>query len=151
MGLYDLRAGTLVTDTLTGSVTCVSFTRDGQCILASCVGQSIKLMDKSNGEMLSEYSGHSNKEYKLDTCLDCTDQVVVSGSEDSQVYLWDLVSGEILHRLEDGPGTVHSLAAHPTQAMLVTASRGHVTVWRDKEEEEEEEETVLSSANQYDA
>ena len=84
--LYDLRAGSLLTDTLGGSVSSVKFTRDGQCILASCVGGSLKLMDKTNGEMLSEFKGHVNKDYKLDSCLDHTDQLVISGSEDSKVY-----------------------------------------------------------------
>jgi hypothetical protein len=39
--------------------------RDGQCILVSCVGSTVKLFDKSTGEMLQEYSGHINKDYRL--------------------------------------------------------------------------------------
>jgi len=152
--LYDLRAGSLLTDTLGGSVSSVKFTRDGQCILASCVGGSLKLMDKTNGEMLSEFKGHVNKDYKLDSCLDHTDQLVVSGSEDSKVYLWDLVTGEVVGKLDHGPntGTVHSLAVHPARSMLVSAQRGTVTVWQDREvyEEDEEEEVVMSSANAFD-
>ena len=152
--LYDLRAGSLLTDTLGGSVSSVKFTRDGQCILASCVGQSLKLMDKTNGEMLSEFKGHVNKDYKLDSCLDHTDQLVISGSEDSKVYLWDLVTGEVVGKLDHGAntGTVHSLAVHPARSMLVAAQRGTVTVWQDREvyEEDEEEEVVMSSANAFD-
>jgi mitogen-activated protein kinase organizer 1 len=150
--LYDLRAGSLLTDTLGGSVSSVRFTRDGQCVLASCVGQSIKLMDKMNGELLSEFTGHLNKEYKLDSCLDHSDQFVMSGSEDASVVIWDLVHGEVVARLEhgEGTGTVHSLAAHPARSMLVTAQRGAVTVWQDKEDEEEEEEVCMSSANSFD-
>ena len=152
--LYDLRAGSLLTDTLGGSVSSVKFTRDGQCILASCVGKSLKLMDKANGEMLSEFKGHVNKDYKLDSCLDHTDQLVISGSEDSKVYLWDLVTGEVVGKLDHGAntGTVHSLAVHPARSFLVSAQRGSVTVWQDREkyEEDEEEEVVMSSANAFD-
>ena len=56
-------------------------------MLVSCVANSIKLFDKSSGELLSEYSGHINKEYRLDCCLDHTDKYVLSGSENGQVSL----------------------------------------------------------------
>ena len=51
------------------------------------MANSIKLFDKSSGELLSEYSGHINKEYRLDCCLDHTDKYVLSGSENGQVSL----------------------------------------------------------------
>ena len=99
--LYDLRRGKLDTDYVGGIVASLNFTRDGQvecftscgiilsnfpqCVLVSCVANSIKLFDKSSGELLSEYSGHINKEYRLDCCLDHTDKYVLSGSENGQV------------------------------------------------------------------
>lgn len=98
--LYDLRAGSLLTDTIGGSVSSVTFTRDGQCILASPVGGSVKLLDKTTGELLSEFKGHVTKEYKLDSCLDHSDQFVICGSEDSKVYFWDMVTGKVAHRLD---------------------------------------------------
>jgi len=151
--MYDLRAGSLLTDTLGGSVSSVNFTRDGECILASSVGQPLRLIDKKNGELLSEFKGHLNKEYKLDSRLDHTDQMVISGSEDGKVYLWDLVTGEVVGALEhgQGSGTVHSLATHPSKSMLVSGQRGSVTVWQDREDAlEEEVEPTLSSANAFD-
>ena len=42
--------------------------RDGQCILVSCVASTVKLFDKSTGEMLQEYSGHINKDYRQHNC-----------------------------------------------------------------------------------
>merc|ERR1719357_550798 len=132
-----------------GSLSSVGFTRDGQCVLAASVGKSIKLIDKTNGELLSEFEGHVTKEYKLDACLDHSDQYVISGSEDASVYLWDMLTAKVVHKLDHGAGTgtVHSLAAHSAKAMLVSAQRGAVTVWQDKEEVEQEEEAVLSSAS----
>ena len=38
-------------------------------------------------KLLSEYSGHTNKEYRLDCCLDHTDKFVLSGSENGQVII----------------------------------------------------------------
>ena len=37
------------------------------------------------------YKGHSNSDYKLDSCLSHNDAYVVSGSEDGRVCFWDLV------------------------------------------------------------
>lgn len=37
------------------------------------------------------YTGHKNNEYKIDSCLLSSDAQVCSGSEDGQVYIWDLV------------------------------------------------------------
>ena len=51
----------------------------------SCVANTIELFDKNSGELLSEYSGHTNREYRLDCCLDHTDKFVLSGSENGQV------------------------------------------------------------------
>jgi WD40 repeat protein len=41
--------------------------------------------------ILFSYKGHSNSEYKLDSCLSHDDACVVSGSEDGRVCFWDLV------------------------------------------------------------
>ena len=59
--------------------------------------------------------------------LDQTDKHVMSGSENGQVYVWDLVEGGCVDKLDHGGGqTVHSLAAHPTRCQLLTAARGSV-------------------------
>jgi WD40 repeat protein len=39
----------------------------------------------------SRYKGHSNADYKVDSCLTQDDAHVVSGSEDGRVCFWDLV------------------------------------------------------------
>ena len=36
------------------TVTSVNFTRDGQCVLASTLDNSVRLFDKDSGEMLNE-------------------------------------------------------------------------------------------------
>ena len=153
MRLYDLRKGSLDTDYVGGVVASLCFTRDGQCVLVSCVAETVKLFDKSSGEMLSEYTGHINRDYRLDCCLDYSDKHVLSGSENGQVYCWSLVEGGLVAKLDHGPGTVHSLAQHPAKAQLVTAMAGSMAVWQDGELEgvgQQEEEECLSSASVYD-
>ena len=45
--------------------------------------------------LIFRYTGHKNSEYKIDNCLDCKDTHVLSGSEDGNVYIWDLVEVSI--------------------------------------------------------
>ncbi|XP_064387082.1 WD repeat domain-containing protein 83-like [Halichondria panicea] len=134
---YDMRFGKLFTDTIGQSVTCVSHSHDGHCVLVSTLDSKLRLFDKDSGEMLNEYSGHVNSDYKLDSCLSQDDSHVISGSEDGRVCFWDLVEGHLVHTLQLSkkgdrkPPIVYSLCWHPTRPTLLSAgSHGPVTVWK---------------------
>ncbi|CAC5399224.1 MORG1 [Mytilus coruscus] len=128
---YDLRNGKMFVDFIGKSVSSTSFTRDGQCVLTSTMDDSIKLMDKDTGEMLNEFKGHQNHDYKIDNSLNCQDTCVVSGSEDGHVYFWDLVEAKVIYKmLHEGQKVVHSLTFHPTETCLLTAAADKIYVWR---------------------
>lgn len=135
---YDLRKGQLQVDFIGSPITCVCFSQDGQCILASTLDSTVRLLDKATGEMLGKYTGHQNKSYKLDCCLSSKDTHVLSCSEDGHVYYWDLVEGSVTLKLPVGKGVIQSLAFHPTEACLLTSSSTHVQVWGAEPEEEME-------------
>ena len=79
------------------------------------LNSSIKLLEKSSGELLAEYSGHTNRQgYRVDTCMNFSDQFVLEGSVAGQA-----LTLKLMHR--EGAGTVHSLAQHLTRAQLITA------------------------------
>lgn len=127
---YDLRNGKMICDLIGKSVSSTCFTRDGQCVLTSTMDDSIKLMDKDTGEMLNEFKGHTNHEYKIDNCLNCQDSCVISGSEDGYVYFWDLVEATIVHKiLHEGQKVVHSVTFHPTETCLLTAAADKIYIW----------------------
>lgn len=69
----------------------VTQSHDGNCTLVSTLDSTVRLFDKSNGELLSTYKGHANQKYKVDSALTNTDAYVISGSEDGSVCFWDLV------------------------------------------------------------
>jgi mitogen-activated protein kinase organizer 1 len=125
-------------------------------MLVSTTEDSVRLFDKSTGELLQEYEGHKNQKYRIDSVLNDSDQLVLSGSENGFVYVWDLVEGNMVNMLrhseeteeeEAQPSvalpssmTVHSLSFHPKKNHLLTAARGKVYMWREPGEEDEEEE-----------
>ena len=89
-------------------ITSVEQTRDGNAILVSTLDSTIRLMDKANGQMLQNYRGHTNKHYRIRSCLGLADSVVISGSEDGQLYAWDLLEGKVIKKLEAHAGKVAS-------------------------------------------
>ncbi|XP_061535092.1 WD repeat domain-containing protein 83 [Phycodurus eques] len=135
---YDLRMGQLHVDFLNSPITCVCFSQDGQCTLSSSLDSTVRLLDKSTGEMLGEYTGHTMKGYKLECCLSSKDTHVLSCSEDGHVYFWDLVEGCLSMKLPVGKAVVQSLSFHPTQTRLLTASEGRVQVWAAELEDPDE-------------
>ncbi|XP_037090310.1 WD repeat domain-containing protein 83-like [Pollicipes pollicipes] len=137
---YDLRNGQLVTDAVGEAVSCLTLSRDGQCLLVGCMDATVKLLDRESGELLNEFSGHKNAQYPLASCLDAADAHVLSGSEDGHVHCWDLVSGKVIAKLvHAGADVVHSLAFHPSRAVLLTAAGGATFLWGTGIEEEQME------------
>jgi len=69
MRRYDVRMGEMASDCLVHPITCVRFTHDGNCLLATCMDNTVRLFDKSNGELLNSYSGHKNSSYKVESAM----------------------------------------------------------------------------------
>ncbi|XP_078575097.1 WD repeat domain-containing protein 83-like [Branchiostoma floridae x Branchiostoma japonicum] len=135
---YDLRVGELLVDYIGSPVTCVCFTKDGQCVLSSALDSTLRLLDKDTGELLGEYTGHKSTEFKTDCCLTNSDAHVVSGSEDGKIYFWDLVDGKVVHTLSKaGKGVVHSLSYHPSLPCMLSAAENLVKVWREEDYQED--------------
>eukprot|EP01018_Ginkgo_biloba_P018607 Gb_17555 [translate_table: standard] len=59
---FDIRIGREIVDDLGQSVNCISTSNDNNCILASCLDSTLRLLDRSTGELLQEYKGHVCKE-----------------------------------------------------------------------------------------
>ncbi|NWS64713.1 WDR83 protein, partial [Chunga burmeisteri] len=157
---YDLRAGQLYSDYVGSPITSVCFSKDGQCTLAASLDSTLRLLDKETGELLGEYeplphgpvpprgalggppphlvppprryTGHRSTAYRLDCVLSEQDTHVGSASEDGNVYFWDLVEGSLALSLSVGRAVVQSLAFHPTLPCLLTATEGHVQLWREE-------------------
>lgn len=117
---YDIRMGSMHADYLQDPVTSACFSRDKQCILAATLNSTIRLLDKETGELLADYTGHTNTEYKVDVSLAYNDAHVVAGSEDGKLCYWDLVQGKLLAQVQAHHTAVVSLSYHPKKHALLT-------------------------------
>ena len=129
---YDLRMGKMREDFLRDPVTSVSFSHDHNCLLVSTLNSTIRLLDRDTGESLSEYTGHTNVEFKVDSVLSHNDAYVVSGSEDGSLCFWELVEGRIVFRKQHAHDTViSSCSYHPSKPALLTACvGGAIKLWQ---------------------
>ena len=130
---FDIRRGELVTDRLHQPVTHVAVSNDGNCILASRLDSRLLLLERSSGDVLNEYAGHRNTEYKIQCCLSNTDAHILSGSEDGKIVFWDLVEGTVVHTLNEHATVVTAVAYHPRPgecAMVSSDASGKIKHWR---------------------
>ncbi|GJJ69117.1 mitogen-activated protein kinase organizer 1 [Entomortierella parvispora] len=135
--IYDIRMGSLITDQIFEPVTSVCFSKDGNCILASSLDDTIRLMDRANGGLLNAYKGHKNHEYKIRSCLSNSDAHVISGSEDGKIYMWDLIESEVVHKIDAHSKLVSSVAYHPKEDRMCSASiDGSIKTWATSPTEE---------------
>ncbi|KAI1313461.1 WD repeat-containing protein 83 [Mortierella claussenii] len=128
--IYDIRMGSLITDQIFEPITSVSFSADGNCVLASSLDDTVRLMDRVNGGLLNAYKGHKNSKYKIRSCLSNSDAHVISGSEDGRIFIWDLMEGNVVHKIEAHSKIVSAIAYHPTEDRMCSASvDGSVKTW----------------------
>ncbi|MCO5612491.1 hypothetical protein L7F22_066759 [Adiantum nelumboides] len=115
------------------SITSLSVSKDGRYLLVNLVSQEIHLWDMmDSAKLLLKYSGHRQTRYVIRSCFGGFNQAfVVSGSEDSQVYIWHRGNGEILEVLSGHSGTVNCVSWNPVNPyMFASASDDHtIRIW----------------------
>lgn len=127
---YDIRMGKIFVDHMAHPVTSAKFSQDRNCILVSTLDSTVRLMEKDTGVMLNQYKGHKAENYRIESCLSSTDAFIISGSEDNNLCVWDLVDAKLKTRLTGHTAAVCSLSYHPKETMLVTGSHdGTIKVW----------------------
>jgi mitogen-activated protein kinase organizer 1 len=98
---YDIRIGRCVVDVVGVSVTSLAGTKDGATVLTSTLDSTLRLFDRRDGKVLQSFraEGFLNESYRVRAALGMNDSVVLSGSEEGSIFVWDLVEAKVLHRL----------------------------------------------------
>ncbi|UPQ98298.1 WD40 repeat domain-containing protein [Chloropicon primus] len=121
-------------------VTSVSFTPNGRYLLISSHGGDcgVRLWSLEGAEEVKVYGGHRNDKFSLASDvwtgvrLDASEPPVyiVSGSEDSDVYLWHVNTQQVVRRVPHS-GVVLTCSANPKFPLLATGSLDNsVSVWK---------------------
>lgn len=127
---FDVRFGRTYVYELHHAITSVAASHDGLCLLAACLDSTLRLVDKSSGQLLAAYTGHLHQSVRMDCCLTPSDAHVVGSSETGEILFWDLVEAHVVHTLQAHNGVVCSLAMHPDGDQLLSSSLdGIVKVW----------------------
>ncbi|CAI5720063.1 unnamed protein product [Hyaloperonospora brassicae] len=127
---YDLRAGQLFCEHIDVPVVSVAQSPDMRFVLAGCLDGSIRLIEKANGTEVQRYLGHSVLDYKIECGFSSDGALVLSGSENGQVYWWDLVDAKQTHSFAAHTKAVRALASHPESSMFATGCiDGSAKVW----------------------
>jgi mitogen-activated protein kinase organizer 1 len=125
-----MRKGEIRCDQMGLPVTGLSLSNDGHIFLVSCLPDVLRLIDKDDGTMYKEYTGHTNKEYQLDNTFSRDDAYVISGSENGSIYIWSLEDGNVVHILDAHLKTVSGLDYHPERPILASSSEDKtVKIW----------------------
>ncbi|OMJ19932.1 WD repeat domain-containing protein 83 [Smittium culicis] len=112
------------------SVTCVSETSDSNCLLVSTLDSKIRLLDKSNGTCLNTFTGHDNSKYRIKSCLDSTDEFVVSGSENNCIVAWDILHSNSGISLPGHSSIVSSVSISRDNLRMASSSvNGEIIIW----------------------
>ncbi|MGK3734540.1 MAG: mitogen-activated protein kinase organizer 1 [Bacillariaceae sp.] len=121
---YDLRKGLLQCDDFGSPITSTAHTKDGQCLVVSCLDGTIRLMELETGELLNTYNSHHiSGKYGLEVDILADDSTIITGSEDGSCVLYDLVRANSVGTLY-GPARrpTCTIKAHPKQSSVVIAA-----------------------------
>ncbi|KAL1593784.1 hypothetical protein SLS60_010516 [Paraconiothyrium brasiliense] len=97
---YDLRTGYCQVDVIGYPVTSLAMSKKGTEVLVSSLDSTVRLMDRTNGQLLKAYRDEAfvNTDLRVRSTLGLNDSVVISGSDDGMIFAWDLLGGTTLHK-----------------------------------------------------
>lgn len=135
---FDIRNGKLIKDFICDKgLTSIQITEDNKCILLNCLDDKLRLINKLNGKLLNEYSNdkYVNNQYSIKSCFGFGDEYVISGTENGNILIWDLVEGNkqepVILDNNDKTSIITNVLSHPKKRNLIFSSdtRGQIKVW----------------------
>ncbi|XP_047950521.1 WD repeat-containing protein 26 homolog [Salvia hispanica] len=114
-------------------ITSFSLSEDGKFLLLSLWNEELHLWNiDGSPRLVSKYKGHKRSRFVLQSCFGGLDHAFISsGSEDSQVYIWHRLSGELILTLAGHTGAVNCVSWNPANPhMLASASDDRtIRIW----------------------
>ncbi|KAH9066423.1 WD40-repeat-containing domain protein [Lactarius vividus] len=131
MIVYDLTTKRPELSVSLGSdLTSVNISSDSQYALVNQAPDEILLWDLFTGRLASKYTGQRQTRHIIRSCFGGVDgNLVVSGSEDGNVYIWDRERAVLLDVLTGhGSGSVNSVAWNPRNTQMFASCSDDFTI-----------------------
>ncbi|XP_019087729.1 PREDICTED: WD repeat-containing protein 26 isoform X1 [Camelina sativa] len=112
------------------AITSLSVSGDGKFFIVNLSSQEIHLWDLA-GEWNQplKFSGHRQSKYVIRSCFGGLDSsFIASGSEDSQVYLWNLKNAKPLEVLSGHSMTVNCVSWNPRNPRMLASASDDQTI-----------------------
>lgn len=128
---YDLRMGQLRTDHLGSPVASLSISPCGTQVLLSCLDGTIKLLDRHDGSLVHNLTGHTNTEFKMDSTFTHKGKYAISGSEDGRLCAWNVDSGKAIESVSAHSRMVSGVSIHPGvgEYLLTSSNDTLIKLW----------------------
>lgn len=114
-----------------GEITSVQTDQSGSVLLSSSKDNSNRLWDLRTNSVTHRFKGHQNTSANfIRAGFGPREAVVVGGSEDGYVYVWDVSTTEIKAKLGPANGAVYTGIWNARQSLLASCSHsGVVSTW----------------------
>ncbi|KAI9758446.1 MAG: low affinity potassium transporter [Chaenotheca gracillima] len=101
--------------TLNTDITCLTISHDSRYMLVNMANNEIHLLDIQTAEQIQKFSGQKQGEYVIRSAFGgAGENFVISGSEDSKIYIWNKENGVLVESLEGhNGGCVNAVAWNP--------------------------------------
>ncbi|KAL6553574.1 hypothetical protein OROGR_007416 [Orobanche gracilis] len=114
------------------TITSISLSGDRKLLLVSLLNELHLWNIDGCPKLVSKYKGHRRSRFVVMSCFGGLEQAfIASGSEDSQVYIWHRLSGELIMTLAGHSAAVNCVSWNPANPhMLASASDDRtIRIW----------------------
>ncbi|KAG6615793.1 WD40 repeat-containing protein [Phytophthora cinnamomi] len=111
-------------------ISCLSISSSGKFLLMNLLKQEqVMCVEVATGSVIAKYRGIREQRYVLRPCfVGAHSELVVSGSEDGKVYVWQRDSGKLVTELDGHSSVVNVVARHPVHANVIASASDDETV-----------------------
>lgn len=130
INLYDLETKNLVSCVAMDRVlSCVSISRDSRYALINVAKDEVFLWDLETVRICRKYVGQQQTEFMIRSCFGgALENFILSGSEDSNIYVWNRSTTDLIEVLPGHTGTVNCVAWDPKGRPLFASAGDDSTV-----------------------
>ena len=112
-----------------GNVMSVAFSNDGNFLAASDTNQEISVWNFEDNELVRTFDAHEAW-VRVVKFSPLDENILISGSEDFTIRLWDIQNNQCLRTLRGDIGLVLSVAQNPKTKLLASSgSNGKINLW----------------------